>query len=331
MQQAIAIDVGYRYTKPLIPSITPSKQLLIPSVVAPFHELSLSDLANESLGHSVHIKQLNGTEKKYFVGDLALREGRGATFTLDRQKHRHSNHDILIFTAARLLKAQPGSTLVVGLPVAYYRSQRKELTEHLMSQHAEVGLNDGSPSRISFGEVIVYPQGAGALHTAPDLPTNGLVLLVDVGYKTTDFIVAEIINGKVKPVSKLCDSIETGVHDVHEAVSAEYQNRTGSPVSGVNVSMIIDNGGKTSYYGKELDMSKELKAIKEDVATSIIDQVKNKIGDRAAFIQKAYLAGGGAEALPTLTKIFPTTKVLANSQWANALGYLEVVRQLKTV
>ncbi len=321
--QAVAIDVGYSHVK----AVTPDRRVIIPSVVAPYRELSLSDMT-EDVGYAVEIRRVNGTETKHFVGELALREGKGATFTLDRQKHRHPNHDVLLLTAARLLNANPGAVLLVGLPVAYYRSQREELTKHLMSLHAEVKADGGSFSRVSFGKVVVYPQGAGALLTAPDLPSDGLVLLVDVGYKTTDFVVAEIAGGMVRPVSSLCGSIETGVHTVHEAISAEYQTRTGTPLAAVDVHQIINNKGKIFFYGNEIDISDELKKIKDAVAVNIIDQVMARLGDRAAFIRRAYLAGGGAEVLPALKNIFPVTQIIPDPQWANAEGFLSVVKRL---
>lgn len=321
--QAIAIDVGYSHVK----AVTPDRRVIIPSVVAPYRELTLSDMT-ENVGYVVEIRQVNGSEAKHFVGDLALREGKGATFTLDRYKHRHPNHSVLILTATRILKAAPGAVLVVGLPVAYYRSQREELTQNLMSLHAEVKADGGSFSRVSFGKVVVYPQGAGALLTAPDLPSDGLVLLVDVGYKTTDFVVAEIAGGMARPVSSLCGSIETGVHTVHEAISAEYQTRTGTPLAAVDVHRLINNKGKIFFYGNEIDLSDELKKIKDAVAVNITDQVMARLGDRAAFIRRAYLAGGGAEALPALKNIFPVTQIIPDPQWANAKGFLSVVKQL---
>ncbi|MBM7854926.1 plasmid segregation protein ParM [Desulfohalotomaculum tongense] len=323
--QAIAIDVGYSHVK----AVSPDHRIIIPSVVAPYRELTLADMS-EGVGHTVEIRQVNGTKTKHFVGELAVREGRGATFTLDRHKHRHPNHDILILTSARLLNIQPGAILGVGLPVAYYRSQREELSKHLMSLHAEVKVDNGSFNRVSFGRVVVYPQGAGALLTAPDLPSDGLVLLVDVGYKTTDFVVAEIAGGIARPVSSLCGSIETGVHTVHEAISAEYQTRTGTPLAAVDVHQLINNKGKIFFYGNEIDLSDALKKIKDAVAVNIIDQVMARLGDRAAFVRRAYLAGGGADALPALKNIFPVTQILPDPQWANAKGFLSVVRRLET-
>jgi len=76
----------------------------------------------------VSVRKVLGDTSKHFLGDLGVREGQGATFTLDREKHLHPNHDVIIITAARLLGANPGTSLVVGLPVAYYRRQTEEMS-----------------------------------------------------------------------------------------------------------------------------------------------------------------------------------------------------------
>ncbi|MTI82662.1 MAG: ParM/StbA family protein [Firmicutes bacterium] len=318
----IAMDIGYSHVK----SITTSNRVIIPSVVAPFRKLSLVDLSSQSdSGHVVEIRRVDGTTSKYFVGEMALREGHGASFSLDREKHRHPNHDILALAAARVLNTGPGAMVVAGLPVAYYRTQREELKNHLEGLHAEVSVNGNKLKRISFGKAVVYPQGAGALFMAPDLPQNGMVLLVDIGQKTTDYVTAEVAEGNVKPVSSLCGSVETGVQAIYEIVAQEFLSSTGMPLAAIRVPEIISQSGRITYYGKERDFSGVINQARTDIALAISDQVKAALGDRLAFIKKVYLAGGGAEMLRSMTSLFPEAYVLPEPQWANAAGFLKVV------
>ncbi|MBO8128925.1 MAG: ParM/StbA family protein [Peptococcaceae bacterium] len=320
----IAIDVGYSHTK----AVTTDKRVLIPSVVAPYRELALADLRGNDTGHIVTIRRVDGTTSRHFVGELAVQEGRGATFTLDRDKHRHPNHDVLILTAARLLGAGPGAILVAGLPVAYYASQKEDLRRHLEALHAEVSVDGSMPSRVSFGRVIVYPQGAGAMLAAPDLPDSGLVLLVDVGYKTTDYVTAEIVGGMARPVSSLCGSVEIGIFAVHEALAAGYQAATGAPLPAVRIPEIMANGGKTYHYGRELDLSDVLGKARADTARAIADQVRAAMGDRMAAVRKVLLAGGGAEELPLLRKLLldaSVVDIIPEPLWANASGFLKLI------
>lgn len=316
----IAIDVGYSHVK----AVTPKNRIIIPSVVAPYRDLALADLSQNGTGHITEIRKVDGSKTRYFVGKLALKEGHAVGFTLDREKHKHPNHDVLVFTAARLLDVGTASTIVVGLPVAYYRSQKDELKRHLESLYAEVSVDNDTLTRISFGKVIVYPQGAGALLTAPALPDNGLALLVDVGYKTTDYVTAEIVNYMVKPVSSMCGSIEIGIYTVHEMIAQEFQVRTGSPLSALMVPEILSEG-KIVYYGREMDFSDVIEKTRADIARTIADQVKAALGKRFAFIRRVYLAGGGVKALPELTNHFPVAEILPDPQWANADGFLKVI------
>ncbi|WP_313885502.1 ParM/StbA family protein [Desulfallas sp. Bu1-1] len=145
-------------------------------------------MSQNGTGHTVEIRTVDGKTSRHFVGDLALHEGHAASFTLEREKHKHPNHDVLMLTAATLLGAGVDTALVAGLPVAYYRSQKEKLKHHLENLHAVVTLDGKNPVRISFGEVIIYPQGAGALLTVDDLPDSGLVTLIDVGHKTTNYV-----------------------------------------------------------------------------------------------------------------------------------------------
>ncbi|MCF8010883.1 MAG: ParM/StbA family protein [Clostridiales bacterium] len=317
----MAIDVGYSHVK----AANSDDRLIIPSVVSPYRELPLADLSNNGVGYTVEIRNCSGMANHYFVGELALQEGQAVSFSLDREKHKHPNHDILILSAARKLEIEQGAILAVGLPVAYYRSQKDELKKHLEEMHAEVSLNGDSFKRVSFGRVVVYPQGAGALFTTNDLPQKGLVLLVDIGQKTTDYVTAEVQGGKIKPVSSLCGSIETGVYSVHDSIAREFQNRTGAPLAAVRVPRIIEECGITTYYGKELDLSGALQKACNEVARVIADQVGAALGDRFAFVKKVYLAGGGAEMLPSLEALFPAARILPEPQWANVNGFLKTL------
>lgn len=313
----IAIDVGYSHTK----AVSPDGRVIIPSVVAPHRELSLAELSRNGCGHVTEIHKLSGGTKKCFVGELALREGQGATFTLDREKHKHPNHHILILTAARLLEARQGATLVAGLPVAYYRLQKEELRRELEALHAEVSVDGGPYTRVSFGKVVVYPQGAGALLTVSDIPGNKLVCLVDVGYKTTDYVLARAVDNLVRPESG--GSVEYGVFQMHEAVASAFESMTGTPLD-MGIANAIAEQGKITFRGRELDLAAAVAEARVNTARAIADRVLAALGQKGDFMAKFYLAGGGVKALPELTEMFPAAEVLPDPQWANAEGFLRV-------
>lgn len=315
----IAIDVGYSHTK----AVSPDRRVVIPSVIAPYRELPLADLFKNGVGHIVTVRRVDGGTTRHFVGELAFREGQGATFTLDREKHLHPNHDLLVLAAARLLGIRAGATLVVGLPVAYYRTQKDVLRRHLEALHADVSV-DGLPfERVSFGRVVVYPQGAGALLTVSDLPQSGLVCLIDVGYKTADYVTVEMKGGRGVPISSLCGSVELGVHRVLQAVAAEFEAQTGAPLD-VTLAEGVVASGRILFRGREINLVDTAESARKGTAQAIADRILASLGQKGDFVRKFYLAGGGALALPELEEMFPAAEILPDPQWANAEGFLKV-------
>lgn len=317
----LSIDVGYSCVKAISEN---GRKVIMPSIIAPFRELPLYELSKNGTGYVVEIRNVNGTTSKYFVGDLAIREGRSAaTFTMDRKKHLHQNHDILLLTTARLLGATNSNKIVVGLPVAYFREQKDELEQHIERLHGEVSVNGNNFERISFDEVKTYPQAAGALLTVDNLPSKGTVLVLDVGQKTTDFVGADVSRGIARPVSSLCDSIEIGVHDIFDAIAAEFRTITGAPIDLALVADIFRNGS-VCFRGKDLDFTEFIKKARKQTAQSIADRVLSSLGDRADFIKQIYIAGGGTMAIPELLELLPASEVIPDPRWANAKGFLKV-------
>lgn len=318
-KNVVAVDVGYGYTKAVSSS---GKRICFPSMISPARELPLAELADSSVGHMVMIRKEGEQKKNFFVGELALREGHSVQFTLDDVKHKHPVHDIVLLTATALLKPENIDRLVVGLPVDYYREQGKSLKKHLQDLSALVSVDGEQEVSINFNDILVYPQGAGALLTVSDLPGSGIVALVDVGHKTTDCVALELKGGSSRPVQSMCVSVETGVLHVHKAVSEEFLQRTGTRPPAGYMEQIMRNG-RIWFRGKELDLSQVIQDKRQTVARSIADGVLAAWGDRADFVRRVYLAGGGTLELPELVDMFPEASVIPDTQFANALGFLK--------
>ncbi|MEW5762195.1 MAG: ParM/StbA family protein [Bacillota bacterium] len=315
----MAIDLGYGYLKGVNDQ---GERVLFPSVVAPARDLLLADLSRNSTGYAARIQRVSGAMERAFVGDLALREGRGVGFTLERNKLRHPAHDVLLLTAARLLWTGRPCRLVVGLPVAYYRSQRDMVRKYLSGLAAHVEVDDRAQEWVTFDDVLVYPQGVGALLTVQGLPTAGLVGVVDVGYKTTDYVVAECYPDTVRPVSTLCGSIEFGAYTVRQAVQDEFLRLTGAPLDNAVLPMVLQTGTVT-FRSRPIDLRHALDRAREEVAQAIADRLFAAWDTRGDFLQKVYLAGGGVLEIPLLKRLFPGAEILGDAQFANAAGFLK--------
>jgi len=75
-----------------------------------------------------------------------------------------------------------------------------------------------------------------------------MIGIVDVGYKTTDYLTVEIKNKKALPVSGLSGSVEIGVYYLYKAVAEEYERATGGILNVAKAEQVVRNG-KTFYRG----------------------------------------------------------------------------------
>ncbi|MEW5953369.1 MAG: ParM/StbA family protein [Bacillota bacterium] len=333
-QDVLAVDVGYGYTKAIS---TSGRRVIFPSVIAPAWDLPLSNMVKEKVGYNVSIRRShNDQEEVWFVGDLALREGQEVQYTLDRVKHAHPSHDVLLLTAAALTTIPTrvntpdgitGPTLVVGLPVDCYRDteHRNSLRKHLENLKATVSVDGSEPARVNFrpGNVMVYPQGAGALLTADNLPEEGIVALIDVGYKTTDCVAVELGGGNQKLMQAMCTSCNKGIIALLEAVTEEFHEHTKAQLP-LRYAIDALRTSRVWYRGEKVDLSGTISKARREVSRAIADQVLAKWGERADFVRGVYLSGGGALELTELPQMFPATKILDDAQWSNAIGFLEV-------
>ena len=329
----IAIDVGYGYTK----ATDGKKNLVFQSAVAPAHELLIE---NTNLSYLTEI--IREEKERYFVGELVIKEGKKENImtTLSRERYKHITYDVLILTAARLLldekEDNKNINLAVGLPIAYYKSQKDELKNKLEQIFIsvkvvldgikdKVSINQNKHLPISFKKVVVYPQGAGALLTINSLPESGRILVIDVGHKTTDYVTAEINNRKLRPVTSLCGSIEVGVSNLLEMLAQKFLEKTGVNISDITAMDIVKNYGKIYFQGKELSFLKEVELIKENITQTIYDRIHAQLREELNFLRKIYLVGGGVNVLP-LKRYFIAAEEVYEPQLANVKGFYAVLQ-----
>lgn len=318
MPKIISIDLGYRNVKGVNSEGT---EIMFPSVVAPYVKHPLE----ETMEGVTQIKYASGATSQYFYGDRAIIDGDISEFTLDRVKHVHHSHDILMFTAARKLDYKSGDTLVVGVPIAY-REQKAELKARLERIHASISVDNGPVERISFSNVHILTQGVVTFSLIPDLP-KGILISIDGGEKTTDVSTVENNGGILKPIVSKCFSLELGYNRVIESVRNTFQSITGSPVSDSQAREIERSNGIFVYKGEALNLSKTVEEIRLNLARAIIDRTNQRLGETVNFISGLYLAGGCAQILP-FKSVVPNAKIINEPQMANARAYLEIIKSM---
>lgn len=319
----IGIDVGYGFVKAINEL---GNRITFPALVAPGSQnLGLADVFKNTLDYQVSIATGNGQEN-LLVGEAA-KQSFIATQVLSQQKPKEY-HDPLLFTAAHLLGIDDCHDIGVGLPLAYYSTQKDILRQRLQQLNAYVSIK-GNQKFIRFAQVQVIPQGAGILFTCSEvLPDNGFVGLVDIGTYTTEYLLFQYRNSKPIPVLEACGTVEAGVHLVYSAISREFQAQTGSPLPTEMESYVVEkvlNREPVTHNGKKYFIIDTAIEARRQVAQAITQKILAAWGNRTGYLDATLLAGGGSLFFANDLTQFPNQHIVSDPVYANAQGYLALL------
>lgn len=330
----ISIDVGYGYTKAINEQ---GQKQSFPSLVAPGYNREIEGIFGAEQGglDNLHL-DVDGEE--VFVGELARRSG-NASYTLEVEKVNHRNTKVLLAAAAALVMPynQEKVHIATGLPFQEYTYQKANLEKLLKDMQIRVrflsGQLKGQEKNIAVSTVTIFPQGAGVVYSSMDFQqlkeiarSGKLLSVVDIGYKTTDVVTFEA-GKKFSLLSSLSGTIDAGAADFERQVQNLFMERTGHRLDPTRVARVIEYGG-IDFRGQFLDMRDAIERAREALAQLIIDKVKLLWKDQTDFIWRVFLAGGGALLLQRyVSNIHFSTKTVADAQFANAKGFLEVAKR----
>lgn len=322
----ISIDLGYGYTK----GVSGQRKIIFPSVVAPAQESTAS--FGKSVGHLVEVRRPGDIRKeKYYVGEAAIKEGRAAQVSLDREKFAQEVSAVITLTAAYLLGAEKQSALATGLPLAYYSKQKDQVEAYLKSVVGYVSVDGGPERPVSFLKVHVYPQGVGAVYAQEKIPEEGLVGLLDIGFFTTEHILFECTPEEVVPLRSYCSSVEGGVSMALKLFADSFRQMTGTPVS-LPEAQNIWKKDKVTFKGREI----EIKPLKEkavrEAGKAIVEAVNAAWSEKACWLDEVILVGGGSvEFYDVIKETFTHARLAEDPLFANAVGYMELASEKSNV
>lgn len=208
--------------------------------------------------------------------------------------------------------------IVTGLPISQYNSQRDKLKEFILSMNGEYYcIDDEFENQVRIKDVLVYPQGASALFSQN---INEDVIIVDIGGRTIDVALLEIVNGrhKLQRYQTWYQGMLVLYSKIIDAVNEKFQLTLESRYA----ENILRNGLK--IFGIEQDLG-FLTGILKNHFDPIFDELKINYPVSTVSI---YLCGGGANILyNSFYKRFPNTRLINNSQFANAIGFYNIGQQ----
>lgn len=323
----IAVDVGYSNVKALAGS---GGRIIFPSVIASVKENPVNGISGFGTKH-YHV-QINNKEN--LIGDAAVRSLTGVS-TMNREKPPEI-HDLFILTASYLCGAGAVNPtqgqvihLAVGLPLAYYRSQRDELKSRLLRLGTTISVDKGESRYISFKSVTVFPQGLGVLFSIPSLPSRGYMGLIDIGCFTTDYMLFSIEDGDPIPVADACGSIEAGTYLVQQDLAAAFQSQTGAPLAHFMYAETLEsarNNEPICFQGKEINLSQVYKQSCRETTQVILEAVRSVWVSRGEYLNSTIFAGGGSEMFKDyLQQSFPAISIVDDPVFANSRGFLKLI------
>ncbi|MGI6657862.1 MAG: hypothetical protein ACOX4N_00365 [Dethiobacteraceae bacterium] len=338
--QKLAIDLGYGYTKGLSFYKGKEKSVLFPSIVGAgsYRSIaaSLGDIG-EIRPDNLHIKIKDSSgEAEYFVGELARKESRTANYVFQDNKITHPHTKALLAAATALLTDEDDDILLVtGLPLEYFVTQKAEFLKFLQDFNVELtiyGEEQEIVRNISYKHVDIYPQAAGAAYDAvrrhPSIvKMKGTLLgVIDIGHKTTDYIVFDI-GSSLKLVESLSGTINAGISILHSHLDQEYYRQENTHLNPADAEAIILNNGRKLVYGEERDYSEAIRNGVREVAAHIQSAIMTKWDYRLADFPAVYLAGGGAALLKQeLQGLHKSVRVLEDFQMSNTYGFMKVAQ-----
>jgi len=176
-------------------------------------------------------------------------------------------------------------------------------------------------------------QGAGAYY-ATIFDTNGEVVnydlansscaIIDIGYRTVDYLVLEKGKKGINVLDNLTGSLEDEGMNVAIQSIAQALFDTCGVVDLIEIEKaLLWSNGKLEWGQNTID----LRQYQADAYMALAEKIKNKINIQwnktAVTIPIIYLTGGGAIELEKyMHRYFKQLKLQDNGQYANAIGYL---------
>lgn len=324
MKRVICVDTGYSETK-VYQQGESHLTTVFPSVFGP--ATFIENFLNTD--NDDFIAEVDGNI--YNFGETAIEKNSGTNTTLDKDEFIKYHNPILTLAAiARQVSKyeQPlPETLVVSLPIAFFKDQKALVSERFSGKHS-VHLYNSSEKRthsyqFNFRNVHVLPQGYMAfLSKALDVEGNaipehmrGIVTIIDGGGKTID--ITRIQNGQMLPTST---SIPTGLDAIYRAIQDEcYNAHDECPERPQIEYQILKREPYTMQNGETVDFSalrtSHILANKD----AFLARLRQAVGQ--SRLGKIFVCGGSGQIYFDIVKeAYPGAEMLTPAVFANAIG-----------
>lgn len=319
----IGIDLGYGYVK----ASDGQTAHVFPSTIGIGQRIRFKSLLT-SLQKLTDNLAITVDNRKYFIGELAIKQSEIVSRSLGRNRTEDTSAKVLLLAALALYaeKDEQSFNVVTGLPVDYYSTFRDEWNQLILGTHS-VKVDNGQQEKsrvIKVEKLQIIPQPFGTLYDKilnsegemVDQSYSGLrVGIVDIGFKTSDFAVAD----NLEFIDKSSSSREIAMCTAFNLLTERFREKYFIRKESYQLDKIVESG-ILRIAGESINVEESINEAFAIVASKIATEI-NSIWDKKE-LDKIILTGGGGEAISQyLLPKFKNMELVKGAQFANVRGY----------
>lgn len=226
----------------------------------------------------------------------------------------------LLRGALSYMKVDKIDLLILGLPVATFKTKRLSLERRMVGMHE---VAKGKHIQVERVRVVAQPQGAlmhyGVAHNRLAEVKNERNLVIDPGARTFDWLVSQ----GMRVIEKRSHSVNRGMFDVLSVIADGISEAERTQFRDYDrLDAALRTNKKPKIFGKEYDIARHLPAAKK-IAEDAVAEMLRYVGD-GNDIDNIILVGGGAFFFkPVIKDAFAKHKVqeLGDGLYANVKGF----------
>lgn len=326
MAKNISIDVGFGFVK----ATDGTETIVFPSVIGEARNIRYNPgvSVQKSMIDNL-VVEIDG--EKFFVGSLANRQSEFTQATLSGDRTNSKEFKVLFLTACALLanNLEQQFTIVTGLPVNEFAEYKESLKESLARNH-KMKLDDNS-FNLAIQNVRVISQPFGTIFNIlldgrGDLRNkeyaNMKIGVIDIGFRTTDFAVAD----SLEFVDKLSNSTTVALSTAYKLIARTLNEEFGIDKPFYQLDELI-RSGYINYSGKQLDINDLVSKAFILTTQNIISEVGSLWSNLWEFDQIIITGGGSEHLYPYIKTHLDKLPLKLESQLSNAVGYQKLANR----
>jgi plasmid segregation protein ParM len=332
----LGIDIGFGFTK----ATNGQDTIIFKSIFGEAADIQFwADFGTDTPTDHIHVT-IDG--KSYFIGDLAEQQSSVLHFTLDQEKLITQFVKILSLTVAGMFMKKGASVnvpinLVSGLPIGYFKENHERFNELLSGHHTiTYHASDGRETikEIYINKVRMLPQPMGSILNLL-MDDKGKIVdkelagqkigVVDVGFRTTDFIVMD----RLRYIDRGSRTIDTGISKGFSIIANKLREKAGVSVALYRLYRAAETGS-IKMRGHGFAFSKVRDQVYSQLAGVIAGEIDRLWADDWD-IDTIILSGGGSRELAQYLQPLITGNVLPvdlsrDPRLNNVMGYFKYGR-----